>query len=78
MRSNVRAGNYFGSDSRGRLTAMNGHEIAGSLIGVGGIGGVVTTFILGRVSREPEPEEAPKNEQKSNTPKSNNRKRRNR
>ena len=32
----------------GGYTAINGHEIAGSILGVGGIGGIVTTFILGR------------------------------
>ena len=32
----------------GVYTASTGHEIAGSIIGVGGIGGIVTTFIAGR------------------------------
>jgi len=32
----------------GSYTAMHGHEIAGSILGVGGIGGIVTTFVLGR------------------------------
>jgi len=32
----------------GAYTAAQGHEWAGSVIGVGGIGGIVTTFIFGR------------------------------
>jgi len=32
----------------GTYLAMNGHELSGGLIGVGGIGGIVTTFIIGR------------------------------
>ena len=32
----------------GVYTAMNGHEWTGSILGVGGIGGIVTTFVLGR------------------------------
>jgi hypothetical protein len=32
----------------GAVTAIYGHDWAGSAIGVGGIGGIVTTFILGR------------------------------
>jgi uncharacterized membrane protein len=48
----------------GAYTAVLGHEIAGSIIGVGGIGGIVTTFILGQTSRAagdpPKPEEPPK------------------
>ena len=32
----------------GTYLAMNGHEVSGGVIGVGGIGGIVTTFILGR------------------------------
>jgi len=36
----------------GVYTAIHGHEIAGSVIGVGGIGGIVATFILGRAKRE--------------------------
>jgi uncharacterized membrane protein len=43
----------------GAYTARAGHEIAGSIIGVGGIGGIVTTFILGR-DDSPHPKEAPK------------------
>ena len=49
----------------GVYTAVNGHEIAGGIIGVGGIGGIVTTFILGRhTESEPKnnaPEDAPSN-----------------
>src|SRR5579871_4742273 len=32
----------------GAYTAVKGHEIAGSIIGVGGIGSIVTTFLVGR------------------------------
>jgi uncharacterized membrane protein len=32
----------------GVYTAIQGHEAAGSIIGVGGIGGIVTTFVLGQ------------------------------
>jgi hypothetical protein len=38
----------------GAYTAIAGHEIAGSIIGVGGIGSIVTTFLIGRV-QQPEP-----------------------
>jgi uncharacterized membrane protein len=41
----------------GVYTAVQGHEIAGSVIGVGGIGGIVATFILGRAKREAEEDE---------------------
>jgi uncharacterized membrane protein len=49
----------------GVYTAVNGHEIAGSVIGVGGIGGIVTTFIFGRRDKQPQeanghPQSAPK------------------
>jgi uncharacterized membrane protein len=55
----------------GVYTAVNGHEIAGSIIGVGGIGGIVTTFIFGRVAREsPDQDESTKPESKTNAPKS--------
>jgi uncharacterized membrane protein len=46
----------------GVYTAMNGHETAGSLIGVGGIGGVVTTFILGSTRRCPDEDRSAPNE----------------
>jgi hypothetical protein len=39
----------------GAFTAYQGHEIAGSIIGVGGIGSIVTTFILGKKRQEEEP-----------------------
>ena len=49
---------FAGSD-----TALQGHEWAGSFIGVGGISGVVATFILGRPKEPrapaPQPEKAP-------------------
>lgn len=32
----------------GAYTAVAGYQIAGSFLGVGGVGGIVTTFILGR------------------------------
>jgi hypothetical protein len=49
----------------GAYTALNGHEVAGSIIGVGGIGSIVTTFLAGRnaVQQEPElknPKQSPK------------------
>jgi uncharacterized membrane protein len=36
----------------GVYTAIQGHEITGCIIGVGGIGGIVTTFIFGRRQTE--------------------------
>jgi uncharacterized membrane protein len=42
----------------GAYTALHGHEIAGSILGVGGIGGIVTTFILGRPKQQQQPEVA--------------------
>jgi hypothetical protein len=36
----------------GTYTAMNGHEVAGSIMGVGGMGGIVATFVLGRKSHK--------------------------
>jgi hypothetical protein len=36
------------SIAAGAITAIYGHDWAGSAIGVGGIGGIVTTFIVGR------------------------------
>lgn len=42
------------SIAAGAITAIYGHDWAGSAIGVGGIGGIVTTFIVGRRgSRKP-------------------------
>jgi uncharacterized membrane protein len=56
----------------GVWTATTGHEIAGSVIGIGGIGGIVATF-LGRPrpnkdDREEPPasKTSPKNERKNN------------
>jgi uncharacterized membrane protein len=48
----------------GVIAAMYGHEIAGSVIGVGGIGGIVGTFILGRFRSHKEHKQsaAPDNE----------------
>ena len=48
----------------GVYTASIGHEIAGSIIGVGGIGGIVTTFILGR-HRQPEEPPTPEEPRQS-------------
>jgi uncharacterized membrane protein len=45
-------------------TAIHGQEIAGSIIGVGGIGGIVTTFIFGRHRSKPE-ESKPQEQSKS-------------
>jgi len=42
----------------GAYTALHGHEVAGSILGVGGIGGIVTTFILGRPKQERQPQPA--------------------
>ena len=42
----------------GAYTAIAGHEVAGSIIGVGGIGSIVTTFLIGRSQQESVP--APK------------------
>jgi len=39
----------------GAYTALQGHEVAGSIIGVGGIGSIVTTFLAGRNAAQPEP-----------------------
>jgi len=46
---------------------MNGHEWAGSILGVGGIGGIVATFILGRnnpSSDDHHPKDEPKQSKK--------------
>jgi uncharacterized membrane protein len=53
----------------GAYTALAGHEIAGSIIGVGGIGSIVTTFLAGRSQREappppPPPQQAPRQPKK--------------
>lgn len=42
----------------GTYLAMNGHEFSGGVIGIGGVGGIVTTFILGRAGSNPLPEPA--------------------
>lgn len=59
----------------GVYTAVQGHEIAGSVIGVGGIGGIVATFILGRAKQEESDEE---DEAQPEPPPSRNRKRKDR
>lgn len=44
----------------GAYTAITGHEWAGGIIGVGGVGGIVTTFILGkRKAGEGQPQAPP-------------------
>jgi len=40
----------------GSYTALNGKEIAGSVLGLSGIGGIVTTFIMGRQASKPRDE----------------------
>jgi uncharacterized membrane protein len=57
----------------GVYTAIQGHEIAGSVIGVGGIGGIVTTFIFGRHKHKPD-EEKKSQPKQSNSPTSRSRK----
>ena len=52
----------------GSYTALNGHEVAGSVIGIGGIGGIVTTFILGSNRHRPV-EQIPTDSEKTTTPK---------
>lgn len=53
----------------GVYTAIQGHEIAGGVIGVGGIGGIVTTFVFGRRSRDSdEPESSAENQNESSKP----------
>ena len=58
----------------GVYTANQGHEIAGSIIGVGGIGGIVTSFILGR-HKPKVPETPPKEPDKSESKQKQKRKR---
>jgi uncharacterized membrane protein len=43
----------LGALTAGAFTAYTGHEMAGSILGIGGIGGIVTTFILGRAKHDP-------------------------
>ena len=39
----------------GCYTALNGHDVTGGVLGASGVGGIVTTFVLGRsTSRNPE------------------------
>lgn len=42
----------------GAAAAMTGHEVAGTMLGVGGIGGIVATF-LGQRNRAEAPQEKP-------------------
>jgi uncharacterized membrane protein len=60
----------------GSFTALHGHEIAGSVIGIGGIGGIVTSFLIGQVRRSqdgedrespPAPTAPPPTQKKQNT-----------
>ena|ERR1700730_2348918 len=42
----------------GCYTALNGHDVTGGVLGASGVGGIVTTFVLGRsTNRNPEPPE---------------------
>lgn len=50
----------------GSYTALQGHEWAGGAIGVGGIGGIVTTFILGREKKQEKQQPASQPNQKPN------------
>jgi uncharacterized membrane protein len=43
----------------GCYTALQGHDVAGGILGVGGMGGIVTTFVLGR-AKSPKIDESPK------------------
>lgn len=60
----------------GVYTALQGHEVAGSIIGVGGIGGIVTTFILGRRSNDATENGSPQEKHKNEPAKNNKKKRR--
>ena len=55
----------------GAYTALHGYELAGSVLGVGGIGGIVTTFLLGRKPQEVSEPDSPV----SGTPPTNKKKR---
>ena len=51
----------------GTVTALYGHEIAGSILGASGIGGIAVTLILGRNARQESgnpPDQAGQKEQK--------------
>lgn len=59
----------------GTLAAMYGHDVAGGIIGVGGVGGIVTSLIMGRNSS---PQSAPLSKQsngRSNPPRKQRKKR---
>jgi uncharacterized membrane protein len=58
----------------GAYTALQGHEVAGSIIGVGGIGSIVTTFILGSRSAAEPGQDPPSTKPASSKPKPKNRK----
>jgi hypothetical protein len=58
----------------GAYTALQGHEIAGSIIGVGGIGSIVTTFLLGNRAKDDNGEPAPNPPKTGSTKKTKNRK----
>lgn len=46
----------------GAYTAIHGHELAGSILGVGGIGSIVTAFLIGRARQQEAPPPPPKPE----------------
>lgn len=59
----------------GVATAIHGQEIAGSVIGVGGIGGIVTTFILGRNKSKDETAQSEQRNSNASSSKRNNKRR---
>lgn len=48
----------------GVYAAVTGHEVSGSIIGSAGVGGIVTTFILGRAKHKQEEKKVSEPEQK--------------
>lgn len=59
----------------GAYTALAGHEIAGSIIGVGGIGSIVTSFLIGRHAAKSEDSQKPPAASQQPSPKRNRKKR---
>lgn len=60
----------------GGYTALRGHELAGGIIGVGGVGGIVTTFVIGRPrSKYPAPIAPPESRASRNNAKNHSAKR---
>lgn len=50
----------------GAWTANAGHDVAAGFLGVSGVGGIVTTFIIGRSHPKPKPEDPPAGDRQSN------------